>query len=56
MRLEYFQLIDRIIELDLVGRTIEARARVPDTSTVFEGHFPGHPLMPAVLRNDGRNR
>src|SRR5215831_14383113 len=49
MRLEYFQLIDRIVALDLVGRTITAQAHVPLTSTVFEGHFPGHPLMPGVL-------
>jgi 3-hydroxyacyl-[acyl-carrier-protein] dehydratase len=49
MRLEYFQLIDRIVELDLVGRTIKAQAQVPETSTIFEGHFPGHPLMPGVL-------
>jgi hypothetical protein len=27
MRLEYFQLIDRIVELDLVGRTITAQAQ-----------------------------
>ena len=49
MRLEYFQLIDRIVALDLVGRTITAQAQVPEPSTVFEGHFPGHPLMPGVL-------
>jgi len=49
MRLEYFQLIDRIVELDLVARTIKAEAQVPETSTIFEGHFPGHPLMPGVL-------
>lgn len=49
MQLEYFQLIDRIVELDLDGRTIRTRAEVPQTSTVFEGHFPGHPLMPGVL-------
>ena len=49
MRLEYFQLIDRIVELDLVGRTIKAQAQVPDTSTIFEGHFPGFPIMPGVL-------
>jgi 3-hydroxyacyl-[acyl-carrier-protein] dehydratase len=49
MRLEYFQLIDRIVELDLDGRHIRAQAQVPDTSTIFEGHFPGHPLMPGVL-------
>ena len=29
MRLEYFQLIDRIVELDLAGRTIRAEATVP---------------------------
>jgi 3-hydroxyacyl-[acyl-carrier-protein] dehydratase len=49
MRLEYFQLIDRIIEIDLDARTIKAHAQVPQTSTIFEGHFPGHPLMPGVL-------
>jgi 3-hydroxyacyl-[acyl-carrier-protein] dehydratase len=49
MRLEYFQLIDRIVDLDLEGRTIQVDATVPTTSTIFEGHFPGHPLMPGVL-------
>src|SRR3954470_5553018 len=49
MRLEYFQLIDRIIDIDLNARTIRAEAVVPTTSTIFEGHFPGHPLMPGVL-------
>lgn len=49
MRLEYFQLIDRIVALDLDGRTVKTHARIPQTSTIFEGHFPGHPLMPGVL-------
>jgi 3-hydroxyacyl-[acyl-carrier-protein] dehydratase len=49
MRIEYFQLIDRIIELDLANLTIRTEAAVPAASTVFEGHFPGHPLMPGVL-------
>ena len=49
MRLEYFQLIDRIVDLDLDDRTIRAEATVPTASTIFEGHFPGHPLMPGVL-------
>jgi 3-hydroxyacyl-[acyl-carrier-protein] dehydratase len=49
MRLEYFQLIDRIVELDLAGRTIRCEATVPTASTIFEGHFPGYPLMPGVL-------
>jgi 3-hydroxyacyl-[acyl-carrier-protein] dehydratase len=49
MRLEYFQLIDQIIKIDLVGRKISTEAIVPTASTVFEGHFPGNPLMPGVL-------
>jgi 3-hydroxyacyl-[acyl-carrier-protein] dehydratase len=49
MRLEYFQMVDRIVELNIDDRTIEARAQIPQTSPIFEGHFPGHPLMPGVL-------
>jgi 3-hydroxyacyl-[acyl-carrier-protein] dehydratase len=49
MRLEYFQMIDRIVDLDPDGRTISAHATVPRESPIFEGHFPGHPLMPGVL-------
>ena len=49
MRIEYFQLIDRIVDLDLAEKTIRTEARVPETSTIFEGHFPGYPLMPGVL-------
>jgi 3-hydroxyacyl-[acyl-carrier-protein] dehydratase len=49
MRLEYFQLIDRVVELKLADRKISAEATVPTASTIFEGHFPGYPLMPGVL-------
>ena len=49
MRIEYFQLIDRIIALNLADQTIRTEATVPTESTIFEGHFPGYPLMPGVL-------
>jgi 3-hydroxyacyl-[acyl-carrier-protein] dehydratase len=49
MQLEYFHLIDRIIELNIGDKTISVAAQVPTQSTIFEGHFPGYPIMPGVL-------
>jgi len=49
MRLEYFQMIGRVADLSLRDRTIRVESRVPTESTIFEGHFPGYPLMPGVL-------
>ncbi|MBI3436832.1 MAG: beta-hydroxyacyl-ACP dehydratase [Proteobacteria bacterium] len=49
MRIESFLLIDRIAEIDLSAKTIRAEATIPTQSTIFDGHFPGFPLMPGVL-------
>ena len=49
MRLEYFQMIDRIVQLDIEGRRIVAESHLPLQSPVFEGHFPGYAIMPGVL-------
>ena len=49
MQLDYFQLIDRIVELNLDDKTITVEAQVPEARTIFEGHFPGFPIMPGVL-------
>ena len=49
MDLDYFKLIDRIVDLNVGERTITVEAQVPTTHTIFEGHFPGYPIMPGVL-------
>lgn len=49
MRLEYFEMIDSFLAVDATARTIRTLCRVPETSPIFEGHFPGFALMPGVL-------
>jgi 3-hydroxyacyl-[acyl-carrier-protein] dehydratase len=49
MQLQYFKLIDRILDLNMEEKTITVEAQVPQENSIFEGHFPGYPIMPGVL-------
>jgi 3-hydroxyacyl-[acyl-carrier-protein] dehydratase len=49
MRLERFQLIDRVERFDPAEKSIVCRCEVPMESGIFDGHFPGHPLLPGTL-------
>jgi len=43
-----FLLVDRILELES-GRRVVGIKNVSINEPFFQGHFPGHPIMPAVL-------
>ena len=43
-----FLLVDRVLELE-PGARISAVKNVSFNEPFFQGHFPGHPVMPGVL-------
>ncbi len=43
-----FLLVDRIVELEVGTRAVGIK-NVTINEPFFQGHFPGHPIMPGVL-------
>lgn len=42
-------LVDRILEVDHEARTCRGLKNVTINEPFFQGHYPGHPIMPGVL-------
>lgn len=47
-----FLLVDRVLEME-EGKSIRAIKNVTMNEEFFQGHFPGHPVMPGVLIVEG---
>lgn len=49
MQIEVFILVDRIRSLSTGDGLVQCDSAVPVDSSIYLGHFPGHPILPGVL-------
>ena len=47
-----FLLVDKITDME-EGKTVTGYKNVSISESVFEGHFPGHPIYPGVMILEG---
>ena len=45
-----FLLVDKITEMDLEKKIVVGIKNITMNEEFFQGHFPGHPIMPGVLQ------